>query len=141
MLETPEPSGTLVDSAGNPSAKITVRAYLGSITDYEANRVYLAIGTSNAYAILNTDANNIITLLTAAGFTWNTFGEVQYAGQIGVVGGGIVGSSDPSTMNVQVKHLVVEYYVRVANLGRSVMRPNQAGTAVGRGSSGYGRRR
>jgi hypothetical protein len=126
----PQEAGTLADSTGDTTnAYITIRGYIGQVDNEEGSTVYLGYkqGASTSGTYLGEADENTIKTTSNAGLgvsTWDTFSTCAFG----------AGDAGATTMIVRIKHLVLEYYVVVANL-----RPGAKMAAMT--FSGYGRRR
>lgn len=109
LVPRPQEFGTLVDSAGSSSARVAVRAYIGNVADSENNKIFLVVGVESVHTITDADIDTVIDGTNTTDFTWDLFASTYFG----------VFDNAAAAMVVEVQHIVVEYYVVVANMLRS----------------------
>jgi len=100
---------------GKLATRIHMRAYIGSITDFEASRIFLtAIGTGAdaLYYLQIGDGNSVVAGESSPGitYTWDLLGDSHFG----------VANNVATAMLAQIKHVIVEYHVFMFSLTRSV---------------------
>ena len=112
-LEIPEEIGELVDSTGG-SALVTIRMDFETIAsgDTATIKYFTPTETATTPDVTDADSNTTVTRSTTTGVTWTNLGTWAFGITTAV-----------AATSVRVKHIAIEYYVRVFSTGKPRRRP------------------